>query len=193
MTDRPHVVALSGSLRDGSYTRLALEHALTESEQLGASTDLIDLGEMNISMFDADARDVGDALSLKKRVRQADSVLLGTPSYHGSYSSVLKTALDYCGFDEFENTTVGLLSVSGGSFPITPLDHLRSVSRALNAWVIPHQAAIPRVSSKFENGELVDESSRDRVATLGRRAVEYAYIEPDPPCLESTQNVGADD
>ena len=28
---------------------------------------------------------------------------------------------------------------------------------------------------------------------LGRRVVEYAAIEPDPPCLESTENVGADD
>ena len=193
MTDRPHVVALAGSLRDESYTRLALEIALTEAEEMGASTDLVDLRNLDLSVFDADARDAGDALALKERVRAADSVLLGTPSYHGSYSSVLKTALDYCGFDEFENTTVGLLSVSGGAFPITPLDHLRSVARALNAWVIPHQAAVPRVSEKFEHGELLDESSRERVATLGRRAVEYATIEPDPPCLESTQNVGADD
>ena len=193
MTDRPHVVALAGSLRDESYTRLALEIALAESEAMGATTDCIDLRDLDLSVFDADARDAGDVAVLKERVRAADSVLLGTPTYHGSYSSVLKTALDYCGFDEFEHTTVGLLSVSGGAFPITPLDHLRSVARALNAWVIPHQAAVPQVSEKFEHGELLDESSRERVATLGRRAVEYATIEPDPPCLESTQNVGADD
>ena len=193
MTDRPRVVALAGSLRDGSYTRLALEDALAEAEEAGAHTDLVDLRELDLSVFDADERDVGDVALLKERVRAADSVLLGTPSYHGSYSSVLKTALDYCGFDEFENTTVGLLSVSGGAFPITPLEHLRSVARALNAWVIPHQAAIPNVRAKFENGKLVDESSHERVTTLGRRAVEYATIEPDPPCLESTQNVGADD
>ncbi|EMA47274.1 NADPH-dependent FMN reductase [Halococcus saccharolyticus] len=193
MPDRPHVVALVGSLRDGSYTRIALQHALDEAEERGASTDLIDLRHLDLAVFDADAREVGDALALKRRIRRADSVLLGTPSYHGSYSSILKTALDYCGFDEFENTTVGLLSVSGGAFPITPLDHLRSVARALNAWVIPHQAAIPKASGKFADGELTDESSRERVATLGQRAVEYATIEPDPPCLESTENVGADD
>ncbi|HET7324556.1 MAG TPA: NAD(P)H-dependent oxidoreductase [Halococcus sp.] len=193
MPERPHVVALSGSLRDESYTRLALEHALAEAEAMGASTDLIDLRELNLPIFNADARDAGDALALKDRIRRGDSVLLGTPSYHGSYSSGLKTALDYCGFDEFENTTVGLLCVGLGAFPITPLDHLRSVARALHAWIIPHQAAVPQVNDKFENGELVDENSRERVATLGRRAVEYAYIEPDPPSIESTENAGADD
>jgi hypothetical protein len=55
---------------------------------------------------------------------------------------ILGLALDYCGFDEFEDTTVGLLAVAGGSFPVSALDHLRTVCRAVNAWVLPHQAAI---------------------------------------------------
>jgi NAD(P)H-dependent FMN reductase len=117
--------------------------------------------------------------------------------YHGSYATPLKNALDYCGFDEFENKTVALLAVAGGAFPITALDHLRSVCRALNAWVVPNQAAIPRASSAFEGDaedwEFVDESAAQRVAVLGERAVEYARIEPDPPCLEAAENVGADD
>jgi NAD(P)H-dependent FMN reductase len=126
-------------------------------------------------------------------VREADAVLLATPVYHGSYSAPLKNALDYCGFDEFEHTTVGLLAVAGGSFPTTALEHLRSVCRALNAWVLPHQAALPRVSSRFEGGELIDETMAERVDTLGVRLVQYAKIEPDPMTVEACENVGADD
>ena len=114
-----------------------------------------------------------------------------TPVYHGSYSSPLKLALDYCGFDEFEDTTVGLLAVAGGGFPVTALDHLRSVCRAVNAWVLPHQAAIPRARNNFEDGRLVDDDIAARVDTLGERAVEFAHIEPDPPCPESLENIGA--
>jgi NAD(P)H-dependent FMN reductase len=110
--------------------------------------------------------------------------------YHGSYSGVLKNALDHCGFDEFEGTTVGLLGVAGGAFPITALEHLRSVCRALNAWVLPHQAAIPQASTAFDDGTFVDEDVAARVATLGRRIVEYASIEPDPGTFESDQNAG---
>jgi NAD(P)H-dependent FMN reductase len=112
--------------------------------------------------------------------------------YHGSYSSVLKTALDYSGFDEFEHTTVGLLAVSGGSFPITALDHLRSVCRALDAWVLPHEAAVPNASRRIEAGAFVEEDLRERVEVLGRRVVQYATIEPDPRTFESDQNVGAE-
>jgi NAD(P)H-dependent FMN reductase len=189
----PHVVGLCGSLRDGSYTRLGVERALASAAGHGASTQFVDLRAYDLPVFDADNRDAGDAERLRDHLQRADAILLGTPMYHGSYSGVLKNAMDYCGFDEFEDTTVGLLAVSGGSFPTGALEHLRLVCRAVNAWVLPHQAAIPSARSQFEDGELVDEGLAERVDTLGRRAVEYAAIEPDPPCFESQQNVGAGD
>ena len=188
-----HVVALSGSLREGSYTRLATTRALQGVDAAGGRGELLDLREYDLPLFDADHDVQGDSQRLVDRVGAADAIILGSPMYHGSYSGVLKNALDYCGFDEFEGKTVGLLAVSGGSFPITTLEHLRSVCRALNSWVLPHQAAIPNVHSAFENGEFVDEGTEGRVDTLGRRVVEYADIEPEPPTFESGQNEGADD
>ncbi|RQH00708.1 NADPH-dependent FMN reductase [Natrarchaeobius oligotrophus] len=192
MTD-VHVAALCGSLRDDSVTRTALERALEAADDAGASTELIDLREYDIPTFDADRsrEDAGEAAVLAERLRKADAIVLGTPMYHGSYASPLKTALDYCGFDEFEDKTVGLLAVSGGSFPVTALEHLRSVCRSLNAWVLPHQAAVPNSKSAVDGDEFADAKLEQRVVTLGRRAVQYASIEPDPDSFESDQNVGA--
>jgi NAD(P)H-dependent FMN reductase len=184
------VVAVAGSLRDRSYTRLALRRALDAAADTGAEADLLDLRAFDLPPLDPDVDEQGDSAAFARRVRRADAVLLGTPMYHGSYSGVLKNALDHCGFDEFEGTTVGLLGVAGGAFPITALEHLRSVCRALDAWVLPHQAAVPRASAAFTDGEFADEGIEDRVATLGRRVVEYATIEPDPGTFESDQNVG---
>jgi NAD(P)H-dependent FMN reductase len=184
------VVAVAGSLRDHSYTRLALRRALDAAAGAGAEIDLLDLRAYDLPPLDPDLDEQGDSTTVARRIREADAVLLGTPMYHGSYSGVLKNALDHCGFDEFEGKTVGLLGVAGGAFPITALEHLRSVCRALDAWVLPHQAAIPRASAAFSDGEFVDEGIETRVATLGRRAVEYATIEPDPRTFESDQNVG---
>ena len=188
-----HVAAVCGSLKDDSATRKALRPALDAAADHGATTDMIDLRDLDLAPLDPDAAATDGADDLTDRVRAADSVLLGTPMYHGSYSSPMKAALDHCGFDEFEETTVGLLAVSGGAFPITALDHLRSVCRALNAWVIPHQAAVPHAGEQFDGeGRFEDEGLEQRSRTLGRRAVEYAHIEPDPPNPESLENVGAE-
>jgi NAD(P)H-dependent FMN reductase len=193
MASPPHVVAITGSLREGSHTRTALREALSGVENAGGRGDLLDLREYDLPPLNTDDEETEGVETFTERVREADAILLGTPMYHGSYSGVLKNALDHCGFDEFEDKTVGLLAVSGGSFPITALDHLRSVCRALNAWVLPHQAAVPRSNSAFENGEFVDEKTAERVRILGERVVRYANIEPDPDCFESEQNVGAAD
>ena len=113
-----HVVAATGSLREESFTRLVLRHASNAAESVGASTELIDLRKLEIPLFDADDDEAGDAPHLMHCIREADSILLGASMYHGSYSSVLRTALDYCGFGEFENKTIGILAVFGGNFPI---------------------------------------------------------------------------
>ncbi|AEM57216.1 FMN reductase [Haloarcula hispanica N601] len=189
----PHIVGVVGSLREESYTRVGIERALVAAEELGATTELLDLQEFDLPVFDADHREVGDAVEFADRVHAADSILLGTPVYHGSYSGMLKNALDYCGFDEFEHKTVGLLAVAGGGFPITALEHLRSVCRALNCWVIPHQAAVPNAHNHIADGQIVDADIEERVTSLGEEAVKYANIEPDSACFESTENVGADD
>jgi NAD(P)H-dependent FMN reductase len=193
MTDVPHVVAICGSLRDESHTKTALEHVLSEAELAGATTKLVDPREMDIPVFDADDREPGDVPALMDTLQAADAIILGTPMYHGSYSSPLKTILDYAGFDEFENKTVGILAVSGGRFPTAALEHLRSVGRSLGAWVLPHQAAVPNVGDQFYEGEFVDEEMEKRVRTLGRRVVQFWNIEADPRTAESEENVGADD
>ena len=193
MTNRPRVVAICGSLGEESTTRLALKAALVGVEEAGGTGELLDLREFDLPMFDPSDRSAGDAPELKRRVREADAVLLGTPVYHGSYSSPLKTALDYSGFDEFEGKTVGLLAVAGGRFPVTAMDHLRSVCRSLDAWVLPYEAAVPSSHSAVMNGAFTDAELETRVVALGRQLVRYSHIEACPASFESGENIGAVD
>lgn len=186
----PHVAAICGSLRDGSYTRVGLHRALAAADDAGATTDLVDLRELDLPVFDPDTAEPPGAADLCSRLRDADAIILGTPMYHGSYASPLKTALDYAGFDEFEDATVGLLAVAGGSFPVTALDHLRAVCRAVNAWVLPTEVVIPRAREQIEDGEIVEGDIADRIDELGRDVVQYAAITPHCETFAGDQNVG---
>lgn len=185
----PKIVGISGSLRDGSHTRQALTLALEASKSDGGTVELLDLRELRLPVFDSDRPNAGDSDQLRDTVRRADAVLLATPMYHGSFSGSLKNALDYCGFDEFEHTTVGLLAVSGGPYPSTALNHLRVVCRSLHAWVLPDQVAIPNVNDHFDGDQLVSDDQRDRVRALGGKAVTYSNITQTNREAAPTQDV----
>ncbi|WP_232703424.1 NADPH-dependent FMN reductase [Halobacterium wangiae] len=168
MTGPPLVVGISGSRRAGSYTRQAIEHALAVAERAGAETDHVDLGDVDLPLYhpDRSVEDSGDAADLLARVRRADAVIVGSPNYHGSYSSTFRNFHDYCGFDEYEDTVVGLLVVAGGGTIASPLDHMRVTMRGVHAEVVPDQVGILNASSKFEDGVLVDEAIADRIERM---------------------------
>ena len=180
MTQNTTVVAICGSLAEDSVTRVALREVLSAAAIEGAETSLIDLRDFDLPTFDADNQNAGDAPKLRNQLQAADAIALGTPMYHGTISSPLKTALDYSGFDEFEDTTVGLLTVSGGSFPTPALEHLRWVVRALKAWPLPFHVAIPDSHEQVDDGELVDDSLVDRVHRLGTELVQYTDVAQYP-------------
>ena len=107
--------------------------ALQGAQELGVDARLIDLNDYNLPLFDASKEnsDLPDGvLRLRQDVRQAHGILLGTPEYHAGYSGVLKNALDYMGFTEFEGKMIGLLAVPGGRMGATnALNGLRAVGR----------------------------------------------------------------
>ena len=75
------VVGICGSLRETSYTRMALRIALRGAADLGAETRLLDLRDYRLSFFEADqdASALPDGvLRFRADVRQAQGVILGT-------------------------------------------------------------------------------------------------------------------
>ncbi|PSP56737.1 NADPH-dependent FMN reductase [Halobacteriales archaeon QS_1_67_19] len=196
MNRTPTVVALAGSMRDGSYTRVALKHVLGAAAERGAETELLDVREYDLPVFDPDRDEPPEAVELERKIRDADVVIWGSPVYHGSYSAAFRNVHDYCSFDEYEDTTVGLLTVAGGGSFASTLDHMRVTARGVHAWVLPQQVGIRNARNKIEDGEIVDEDIAERVRKLGEQAVEYAFIEPDAAAPEAEaegQQADADD
>lgn len=175
-----HIVAISGSLREVSYTRCAVSLALEGAAGLGATTQLIDLRDYELIMVDGrDSSAYPEGVKrLREHVARADGIILGTPSYHSSVSGVLKNALDLMGFAEFEGKIVGLVGVAGGRVgAIDALDSLRTIGRSLHAWVIPDQVSIPQAFNQFDaDGQPKDKELRDRLLRLGQQVARFAVL-----------------
>ena len=175
------VVGICGSIRSGSYTRMALKIALEGAQEVGVQTQLIDLKDYHLVFCDGKEDESAypeDVFKLRREVKQARGIILGTPEYHGGFSGVLKNALDLMGFDEIEGKMIGLVGVSGGAMgAANALDSLRTIGRALHAWLIPEQASIPEAWKVFdESGKMKNADLEDRVREVGRKVARFAYL-----------------
>ena len=180
------VVGLSGSLRLESYTRMAVELALSGAKEVGAKVQMLDLNDydLNFSYFGDDTPD--GVLRLRSDIGAAHGIILGTPEYHGSFSGVLKYAIDMMGFNEFGGKMVGLVGVSGGKLGgADALNSLRSIGRALHAWVVPKQITIPEAWRLFdEQGQLADNRLEDALLEVGRQVARFAFLHQSAEALE---------
>jgi FMN reductase len=172
------VAGLAGSIRPGSYTRMAVAAALDGATSLGVETDLIDLRDYDLGFAGGGGEEPEAVRLFSGRLKAADGIILGTPEYHGSISGVLKNALDLMGFAEFEGKMVGLVGVSGGRMgAYEALNTLRIVGRALHAWVVPEQAAIPEAWKAFdEAGRPTDPAVAERLREVGKQVARFARL-----------------
>ena len=183
------IVAICGSLREASYTRLALQVALQGAEEVGAQTHLIDLRDYDLAFCDGRGDENGypdGVLRIREDVALAHGILLGTPVYHGGFSGVLKNALDLVGFQEFEGKMIGLVGVSGGrTGAVHALNTLRAIGRALHAWVIPEEVSIPEAWKAFDAaGHPKDPELEQRLRDLGRQVTLFALLHSSDQVLE---------
>lgn len=141
------VLGILGSASKDSTTRTALLALRDRLLAAGETFDLLDLAVEyrqlhDIAQYD-DPEEAGQTAQLRSRVAAADAVVLATPVYHGSYSSLLKNSLDHLLGDAFAGRPVGLIANGGGPRSGgVACEHLRSVVRALSGWSAPTHVAI---------------------------------------------------
>lgn len=178
MKGKVQVVGICGSLRPGSHTHQALALALRGAEEAGAEALLIDLSTYQLPFCDGGDEVPAEVQRLRDDVKRAQGIIWATPEYHGGYSGVLKNALDLMGFDEIEGKMIGLVSVSGGATGGMPaLNTLRSVGRALHAWVVPEQVGVSHVHKAFdEAGKCKDPDLEKRLKDVGRQVAKFASL-----------------
>ncbi|MFM8795176.1 MAG: NADPH-dependent FMN reductase, partial [Betaproteobacteria bacterium] len=158
--------------------RLALDRAQT----LGCRTRLLcgpDLPR-DIYEFDSGQRSP-QAQDLIQAMREADGLILASPSYHGSMSGLLKNALDFAEDlrqDQrvyLQDRAVGCIVCAEGAQALgSTLMALRSVVHALRGWPTPYGAAVHTAVRPFdEQGRLVDESVRTACHTVAEEVVSF--------------------
>ena len=168
------LVAIGGTVRPGNYTARALALAVDEARQhSNVAIEVMDPAALVLAPPGADSP---GGERLRVAVEAATGVLLATPEYHGSFSSVMKMVIENLGFPSvLAGKPVALLGVAAGSIgAIKSLEHLRSVCSHIGALVLPGPVSIAGVQQKFDDhGNCLDAATEKRVRALATHLIDY--------------------
>lgn len=182
-----NLIAFAGSLRKDSYNKQLVNVAAEKARALGAKVTVIDLKEYSLPLFDEDLEKemVPENLpALRKLFSQANGLLIASPEYNGSFSSVLKNTIDWLSRPAKDDSyspaygqfTVGLMAASpGGLGGIRGLSHIRELMSNLGSLVVPNQIALGAAYEAFNSeGQLNNSAMDDRLQALAQQVVGLA-------------------
>ena len=170
------VVAIPGSVRPGNFTGKALAVLADELRQHPG----IDLETIDTAGIDFPLPGMSNGSPAVKRFQEtvsaADGIILATPEYHGSLSSVMKLVIESMGFPSgLSGKPVALLGVAAGRIgAIKALEHLRSVCSHVGAIVLPGPISVAGVQQVFdEQGNCLDKEVEQEIRSLAGTLVDY--------------------
>ena len=178
-------------MREGSTSLRALEEALRAAAEAGATTELLDLRELALPVYEPGRplEEYGGGVErLVESMRGADAMIWSTAAYHGTLAGVTKNALDFAQFlarDErpyLQGKVVGLIATAGGSMAaVNAANAMTNVIHALRGVAAPLSVPVAQSWRAFdEEGNLRDDGVAGRLESLGQLVVEMAVkLAPD--------------
>jgi len=172
--NRPiRILAVAGSLREGSYSTFAAKMALDLSKNYGAVTNVLDLRHTKLPIYDPDdsTQSIQEARHL---LEWADAFVLASPDYHGSMSGALKNFLDHF-WEEFAGKTFGYICASHEK-GLTVMDQMRTAVRQCYGWSLPYGISIDGEQDFNDHGEIINILLNRRLRMLARDLVVYGSL-----------------
>ena len=167
------LLGIAGSLREGSYNRGLLRAA---AELAPDGVELIEHDISGLPFYDGDLEAAGDPESvtaLKEAIRDADVLVIATPEYNRGLPGVLKNAIDWASRPALASPLAGkpvaiMGATTGFAGTARAQQQLRDALEFPGAIVLQQpEVLVSEAYLRFdENGELVDEQTRDEISAL---------------------------
>lgn len=174
ITDPLRVLAISGSLRKGSYNTLLIKAAIevAASESIPVTITRAEIGD--IPLFNDDVRAAGLPPSVQRfrdQIAASDAILFSCPEYNYSVPGVLKNAIDWASrppSQPLADKPFAVMGASGGmSGTMRAQYHLRQIAVFLDMHAVNRPEIFVRnAKDAFEGETLKDETTRKLIGQL---------------------------
>jgi AraC-like DNA-binding protein/NAD(P)H-dependent FMN reductase len=173
--ERLRILVIGGSRSRPSRTRALVDAAATAVERCGAAADVWDVGR--IGRAGDGGRQAAHPGELRVTAARAHGFVIASPTYHNSYSGLIKHALDHLDPASVAGKAVALMATCGRTPSPQAVDHLRIVTRALGATAIPSQVVATEGSfGQLAQGfQVIDDRVVERVRAVVAELVWLAH------------------
>lgn len=167
---------INGSVRPGNYTGMALALVADEfKKHPHVAVKEIHPAEINLP-FPGTNPSSAATQALQADVKSATAVVLATPEYHGSFSSIMKLVIENLGFPSvLAGKPVALLGVAAGAIgAIKSLEHLRGVCSHVGAVVLPLATSVANVQKVFDaQGHVLEPAVEKMIRNVATNVLNY--------------------
>ena len=160
-----HVLGISGSLRRSSFNTALLESA-AQLLPPGMTLEIFDLSPLPMYNQNDEKPFPPAVEDFRRRLAQADALLIASPEYNASITGALKNAIDWVSrppSQPLNGKPVAIMGASTGNFGTLRAQlHLRQILTHVGALTLPKpEVLVARAGQVFApDGDLVDEAAR---------------------------------
>ena len=177
----PRILLLYGSLRERSYSRLAVEEAARLLRHFGCEPRIFDPADLPLP--DQVAGDDHPAVhELRALSLWSEGQVWCSPERHGQITGIMKTQIDHLplemkGMRPTQGRTLAVMQVSAGSQSFNSVNTLRILGRWMRMFVIPNQSSIAKAYDEFDSaGRMNPSAYYDRIVDVMEELVRFTVL-----------------
>ena len=177
----PRILLLYGSLRERSFSRLAVEEAARLLHLFGAETRIFDPSTLPLpdQVKDDDHPAVHE---LRELSMWSEGQVWCSPERHGQITGIMKAQIDHLplemkGMRPTQGRALAVMQVSGGSQSFSAVNTLRLLGRWMRMFTIPNQSSVAMAYKEFdEAGRMKPSSYYDRIVDVMEELVRFTVL-----------------
>ena len=177
----PRILLLYGSLRQRSFSRLAVEEAARLLQFFGAETRIFDPSDLPLP-DQVQGDDHPAVHELREHALWSEAQVWCSPERHGQITGIMKAQIDHLplemkGMRPTQGRTLAVMQVSGGSQSFNAVNTLRLLGRWMRMFTIPNQSSVAMAYKEFdEAGRMKPSSYYDRIVDVMEELVRFTIL-----------------